>query len=166
MNRNHYFAAKARIREYRTLEVYHPAIGILRYVNGRLDPLTATLESSAPRNAGQLVTFLGGAFEFQKPEQRSNTVKADIQLGNIGQNIKQMLKNIRNADRAKTGEVIYREYLGNNLGAPEFVLRLFITGISLTAQGAVIRAEQDNPSDRQIAEFYTSERFPGLAESL
>ncbi|WP_423186772.1 DUF1833 family protein [Alishewanella sp. d11] len=166
MSRQHYFAAKLRIREYRMLEVYHPAIGTVRYVNGRLDPLTATLELSAPRNAGQLVTFLGGAFEFQKPDQQSATVRADIQLGNVGQQIKQQLKAIKGAARAKTGEVIYREYLGNNLGAPEFVLRLFITGISLTAQGALIRAEQDNPSDRQIAEFYTSERFPGLAESL
>lgn len=166
MNRQQYFSAKARIREYRTLEVYHPTIGTLRYVNGRLDPLLATLELSAPRQAGQLVNFNGGAFEFAKPDQQANLVRADIQLGNVGQHIKQHLKAIVGAQRIKTGEVIYREYLGNNLGSPVFVLRLFIKAVSLTPRGALIRAEQDNPSDRQIAEFYTSERFPGLAESI
>lgn len=166
MNRQQYFSGKARIREYRTLEFFHPGIGVLRYVNGRLDPLEVTLEPSAPRNAGESVTFIGGAFQFQKPDQQSATVRADIQLGNVGQQLKQLLKSVRGADRAKTGEVIYREYLGNNLTGPEFVLRLFITSIALTSKGALIRAEQDNPSDRQIAEFYISSRFPGLAESL
>lgn len=166
ISRAQYFSAKARIREYRTLEVYHPAIGVLRYVSGRLDPLEVTLENSAPRNAGQVVAFNGGAFDFKKPDQQSATVKADIQLGNVGQQVKQLLKQIRGADRTLTGEVILREYLGTNLGAPEFVLRLFITSITLTGEGALIRAEQDNPSDRSVADFYTSDRFPGLAESI
>lgn len=166
ISRAQYFSAKARIREYRTLEVYHPAIGVLRYVSGRVDPLIVTLENSAPRNAGQLVTFSGGAFEFKKPDQQSATVKADIQLGNVGQHVKQLLKQIKGTARAQTGEVILREYLGTNLGAPEFVLRLFITLITLTGEGVLIRAEQDNPSDRSVSDFYTTDRFPGLAESL
>jgi hypothetical protein len=166
MNRRQYFSGKARIREYRTLEIYHPAIGIQRFVYGRLDPLVATLELSAPRNGGQAVSFIGGAFEFKKPEQQSATVRADIQLGNVGQQVKQQLKSIKGSTRAQTGEVIYREFLAGSLGAPEFVLRLFITSITLKDGGVVIRAEQDNPSDRQVADFYTSDRFPGLAESI
>lgn len=161
-----FFSRKDAVIYYRTLEIYHPTIGVLRYVNKRIDPLTVTLEADAPRNPGAAVSFDGGAFEFIKPDQGQQLVRADIQLGRVGQQIKQKLKLIRGADRALTGEVILREYLGGQLEAPTYVLRLFLASVTLNSEGAVIRAEQDNPSDRSVSEFYTSDRFPGLAESL
>jgi len=161
-----FFSRKDRVIRYSTLEIYHPTIGVLRYVNKKIDPLVATLESDAPRNPSTAVSFEGARFDFAKPDQGQALVQADIQLGRVGKMIKQKLKLIRGADRALTGEVILREYLGGQLDAFIFVLRLFIATITLTAEGAVIRAEQDNPSDRSVSEFYTSDRFPGLAESL
>lgn len=161
-----FFSRKDRVIKYVTMEIYHPTIGILRYVDQKIDPLVATLESDAPRNPGEAVSFEGARFDFVKPDQGQSLVQADIQLGRVGKFIKQKLKAIRGADRALTGEVILREYLGGQLGEPIFVLRLFIATITLTAEGAVIRAEQDNPSDRSVSEFYTSDRFPGLVESI
>ena len=161
-----FYSRKDRVRYYRTLEIYHPTIGTQRYVDGRIDPLNFTLEASAPRNASASVEFLGGAFSFIKPDQGNPNLYADIQLGRVGKQVKQQLKSIRGADRALTGEVILREYLGGQLGAPVFVLRLYISTITLTAEGVVIRAEQSNPADRSVSEFYTSDRFPGLAEAL
>jgi len=161
-----FYSRKDLVRYYKTLEIYHPTIGVLRYVDGRIDPLSFTLESDAPRNAGQSVEFVGGAFSFGKPDQGQPNVYADIQLGRVGSQVKQHLKQIRGADRALTGEVILREYIGGQLGAPVFVLRLYLSTVTLTNDGAVIRAEQSNPADRSVSEFYTSDRFPGLAEAL
>ena len=54
-----------------------------RYVDGRIDPLNFTLESDAPRNAGETVEFYG-AFTFAKPDQGAPNVYAEIQLGRVG----------------------------------------------------------------------------------
>ena len=161
-----FYSRKDLVRYYKTLEIYHPTIGIMRYVDGRIDPIDFTLEADAPRNPSASVEFLGGAFSFIKPDQGNPNVYADIQLGRVGKQVKQQLKAIRGADRALTGEVILREYIDGQFGAPVFVLRLFISTITLTPDGVVIRAEQSNPADRSVSEFYTSDRFPGLAEAL
>jgi hypothetical protein len=157
--RRRFFASKERIRQYRTIEIYHPSGVLMRYVSGRIDPKNFTLEASAPRNAGESVEFLGGAFEFQQPEQNDNIVQADLQLGRVGTNVKQVLKGIRGTARAQVGEVVFREYLDG--AEPVFVLRLFIRSITMTADGVVIRVEQDNPSDRPVLDVCTPERFPG-----
>jgi hypothetical protein len=164
--RRQFFATKERKRYYKTIEIYHPSGVLLRYVQGRINPITLGIESTAPRNAGQQVEFIGGAFEYQQPEQNDGLVTADIQLGRVGTQVKQLLKSIRGLDRAKTGEVIMREYIAGQESQPVFVMRLFIRSVTMTAQGVVLSIEQDNPADRNIAEIYTSERFPGTAESI
>ena len=161
-----FYSRKDRVRYYKTLEIYHPTIGVQRYVDGRIDPLNFTLESDAPRNAGETVEFTGGAFTFAKPDQGAPNVYAEIQLGRVGSQIKQQLKQILGADRALAGDVILREYISGQLGAPVFVLRLDLSAVTLTADGAGIRADADSGADFSISEFYTSDRFPGLAEAL
>lgn len=161
-----FFSTKERKRIYDTLEIYHPSGVLLRYVTGRIDPLSVTLEASAPRNASESVEYIGGAFKFQRPEQQESVVQADIQLGRVGKQVKQILKSITGAARAEVGEIVYRQYIAGELTAPVFVLRLYITSITMNADGVAIRAEQDNPSDRRVAELYLPERFPGLAENL
>lgn len=166
ITRRRFFATKERVRYYKTIEIYHPAGVLLRFVNGRIDPKLFTIEASAPRNAGAEVEFTGGNFEYQQPEQNENLVSADVQLGRVGTQVKQLLKSIRGLDRAKTGEVILREYIAGQESAPVFVMRLFIRSVTMTAEGVAISIEQDNPADRNIAELYTSERFPGTAENI
>lgn len=161
-----FYSRKDRIIYYRTLEIYHPTIGVQRYVNARIDPLSCTLEADAPRNPGETVVFTGAAFSFAKPDQGAPNVFAEIQLGRVGSQIKQQLKQIRGADRALPGDVILREYIGGQLGAPVYVLRLDLSAVTLTAEGAGIRADANSGADFSISEFYTSDRFPGLAEAL
>jgi hypothetical protein len=164
--RREFFTQKIRKREYQTVEIYHPTIGVLRYVSGRIDFKNFTLESTAPRNPGALVTFTAGSFSFKEPDQNSSFIETDLQLGRVGKQIKQKLKSITGANRFLTGEVIYRTYFDGEESAPAFVLRLYIASATMTSQGAVLRITQDNPNDRGIASLYTSERFPGLTESL
>jgi hypothetical protein len=163
---NRFFSTKERKRYYKTIEIYDQINGTFRYVTGRIDPKNFTLESSAPRDAGLSVEYTGGYFEYSRPEQSESNVSLDIQLGRIGKQIKQKLKNIRGFDRFNSAEVILREYIEGQESEPVFVLKMYIATITLTRDGVVIRAELDNPSNINVSRIATSEDFPGLAESL
>lgn len=164
--RAQFFAQKLRKRSYDTVEIYHPSGVLLRYVNGRFDPIYFTLESNAPRNPSALVEFTGKGFQFQQPDQNDTTVAADLQLGRVGSEVKQILKSIRGFDRAKVGEVIYRQFIDGPNSQPCKVIRLYIRSVTMTADGVVIRVEQDNPADRSVSRIYTVDIFKGLAENL
>lgn len=168
--RRSFFVTKERKFVYRTVEIYHPADGgiLRRLVMGKIDPVDLRLEASAPRNAGLLVEYEGAYFEYQIPEQSTgSTVSTDIQLGRVGSEMKQILKRIQGASRLKVGEVIIREWFkGQESFAPDIALRLFIRSIGITPNGVVIRAEQDNPADRDVSTRYLIDVFKGLAEGI
>lgn len=161
-----FFAQKLRKRSYDTVEIYHPSGVLLRYVTGRIDPIDFTLEASAPRNAGEVVEYTGKGFQFQQPDQNDTIVSADLQLGRVGSEVKQILKSIRGFDRAKVGEVIYRQFIDGPNSEPAKVIMLYIRSVTMTADGVVIRVEQDNPADRAVSTIYAVEVFKGLAENL
>lgn len=165
MTRRAFFAQKQRKLRYRTVEIYHPTIGVKRYVRKQQDPVNLTLEASAPRNGGELVSFDGAFFNYSLPEQSDSTISAEIQFGQVGRIFKQELKKIKGADRAKSGEVIIREWVKGEV-SPDYVLRLYLATVATEANGAVILATQDDPSDKGVSEIYTTSRFPGLKESL
>lgn len=158
-----FFTQKQRVRKYKTVEIYHPITGVLRYVSGRIDPINFTLESDAPRNAGESVVFTGAGFEWARPEQNEQYVSAEITFGRVGSELKSILRQIRGADRSLQGEAILREYVGAD---QIYALRLFISSVSIGFDASVIRIQQDNPAGRPIARIYTSEDFPGLAVTL
>lgn len=165
--RRQFFSQKQRKRYYKTVEIYHETIGLLRYVSGRIDPLGFTLEVSAPRNAGETVQFIGSYFEYEQPEQNQGNISLRLQLGRIGKDVKQKLKLVKQSGtQFSPADVIIREYVGDTLTAPAFRLRLFISTITMTSDGAVLLAELDNPAGRPIARRYTAEDFPGLEVSL
>ena len=89
----------------------------------------------------------------------------ELQLGRVGTQIKQKLKQIKGADRAKTGEVIVREYIQGEADV-KYKVSLYISTITMTMEGAAILCTQDDVSKQNVAEIYTSDRFPGLAESI
>ena len=165
MTRRAFFAQKQRKLRYRTVEIYHPTIGVKRYVRKQQEPVSLTLESDAPRNGGEPVSFDGAFFNYSLPEQSDSTISAEIQFGQVGRIFKQELKKIKGADRAKTGEVILREWVKGET-EPDYVLRLYLATVATEANGAVILATQDDPSDKGVSEIYTTSRFPGLKESL
>ena len=163
--RREFFSQKKRIMMYRAVEIYHPSIGVKRYARKVIDPLMLTLESSAPRNAGESVEYTGASFEYSLPEQSDSTVSAEVQFGQVGRIFKQELKKIKGADRAKSGEVIIREWIKGETN-PVFVLSLYIQSIAMEPNGCAILATQDDPSNKGVSEIFTTNRFPGLAESL
>lgn len=165
MTRRAFFAQKKRIMRYLTVEIYHPSIGTLRYVRRQQEPVTLTLENNAPRNGGEAVQFEGGNFNYTLPEQNDSTISAEIQFGQVGRIFKQYLKQVSDADRSKTGEVILREWVKGDT-QPDYVLRLYLASIATEANGAAILATQDDPSNKGVSQIYTTSRFPALKESI
>lgn len=165
MTRRAFFAQKQRKLRYRTVEIYHPTIGVRRYARKQQEPVNLTLESSASRNGGESVQFDGAFFNYSLPEQTESIISVDIQFGQVGRIFKQELKKIKGADRAKIGEVIIREWVKGE-AQPDYVLRLFLATIATEANGAAILATQDDPSNKGVSQIYTTSRFPGLKESL
>ncbi|MEC9061544.1 MAG: hypothetical protein VYC55_08060 [Pseudomonadota bacterium] len=165
MTRRAFFAQKQRKLRYRTVEIYHPTIGVNRYVRKQQEPVNLTLEANAPRNAGESVQFDGAFFQYTLPEQSDSTISAEIQFGQVGRTFKQEIKKIKGTDRTKTGEVIIREWVKGET-SPDFVLELYVATIATQSNGAVILATQDDPSNKGVSQIYTTSRFPGLKESL
>jgi len=164
--RREFFTQKIRRLTYKTIEIYHPSVGIRRYVRKSQNPVNLTLELSAPRNGGQEVEFQGAFFDYTLPKQDSSTITAAVQLGLVGRELKQELKKIKGAARAQQGELIIREWFKGEESSPAFTLRLFITNVAVERGGAAIAASQDDPANRGVSEIYRTSRFPGLKESI
>ena len=151
---------------YTTIELYHPDIGVLRYVTGQQFDKQFTLEADAPRNPGELVTFQAVAFDAPEPEQgEDGEVSLDIQFGAVGIDVKPKIKQITDPGWQQPLEIIWRQFLSDITG-PQVVLEFEAETLTLQDLSAGIRAQQVNQSARDVAELYTTDRFPGLAQSI
>lgn len=151
---------------YTTLEIYHIDIGVLRYVTGQQFDKTFTLETDAPRNANETVTFEAVAFDAPEPEQgEDGEVSLDIQLGAVGIDVKSKIKMITDAGWESPLEIVYRQHLSGET-YPALVLEFEAETLTLQDLSAAIRAQQVNQAARDVAEIYTTDRFPGLSQSI
>ncbi len=145
---------------YQTIEVYHESLGTLRYVRNQQFDKSFTLPSDAPRNPSESVVFEPVGFAVQRPEQGDQpVVQMSVQLGAVGTDIKQLLKQIPKGGFMDSAELIYRVFLD---GAQVQYLPLQISTITITTDNVVINAEQSNPTFRNISRRYTYADFPGL----
>ena len=163
--REAYAAAPSTIVIYHTLELRHPAFTTpIRVVRDWAD-LTATLEATAPVNAGQSVTFTRFVFDFTKPEVSAVGVpQITITMDNVDRSI------VANIEAAMTTtdlvQVTYREYLSSDLTGPQNNPPLSMTIMSVTADVFKITAKAGFPNlmnRRFPSTEYSTEIFPGLA---
>jgi hypothetical protein len=159
-----YASAPANLVIYHTLELYHPAFSTpIRVVRDYAD-LTATLESTAPRNPSTAVIFVAFNFEFTKPDVAPDGIpQVTITLDNVDRSI------VANIEAALTTTdlvtVIYREFLSNDLSAPQNNPPLNMTIISVSADIFKVTAVASFPNlmnKRFPNKEYSSEVFPGL----
>jgi hypothetical protein len=150
------------IIRFKTIEIWHPQIGTLRFVKDFTDKQLG-IESTADRDAGQTVTFSALNFEVADPAQ-DDTPNAliIIQLGRVGSDVKDKLKLIKDFGFMDSVEVIYRYYLSDDLTAPAKKFKLFGGSVVLSGNNAGITAEDDNPTNQDVSRVYTYEDFPGL----
>lgn len=159
-----YASAPAGVVMYHTLELMHPAFSTpIRVVRDYVD-LRARLESTAPQNANEYVTFTAFAFELSKPEVSATGVpQITIEIDNADRAI------VANIEAAMTTlqmvTVIYREFVSTDLTAPQNNPPITATILSVTATPSKVTAVAGYPNlnnYRFPRTEYDAQTFPGL----
>lgn len=155
---------------WQTVELRHPAFEVpVRLVRGRRRgvPLVATLESNAPLNAGEAVSFDPFAFEFIPPGQDSNgPTPARAVVDNISGALIEKLDLTLTDNRAI--EVTYRVFRDDQLNAPGDVVRnLFLTDVEVTASRATGELRYREVATQGFPlKLYSRDLFPALFVQL
>lgn len=159
-----FFTTKPREIYFETIEIHHTQVGTLRFVARQFFEKSFTLESGAPRNAGQSVVFKPAAMEVSPLVQSDNPVTSlSINLGRVGQGVKEELRKITGFGWLQPVECLYRVYDGSNTSAPLNVPpELRISSINMEADSVSLVAEDDNPGGVTVARRYLAQDFPGL----
>lgn len=150
---------------YHTLELWHPAFTVPIRVVRDFTALDARIEAGAARDAGNVVTFVGFAFDIVPPDQTTTGVpQCVIEIDNVDREIlAQIDQAVQTAEQIK---VIYRAYLSDAvMDGPENDPPMELTMISVSATPFRIRATAGFP-DLVNLRFpkldYDLETFPGL----
>lgn len=147
---------------YLTLEIYHPAMGAVRFVND-FTAQTFTLESSAPRDGGQAVEFTPLNFNSPEPDQdETSSVRIRIDLGRVGSEAKEQLKRVNGFGYFEPVQVIYRKFISTETSGPVKVYILYSSQVSIQKDNVSIVATDDNPSRQNVSRLYQFGAFPGL----
>ena len=163
-----FFTTKPREIYYETFEIYHPQGINRRLVSRQFLPKTFGLESTAPRNAGQMVEFQPASMDIT-PVQQSNqtTVSLELQLGRVGSAFKDELNKINGAGFFQPIEGIYRVYRGTSLSQPMMTpVVLFCSSANLESDSVALLFEDDNPASVTVSKLYLAQDFPGLEVQL
>ena len=159
-----YAAAPAGLVIYHTLELWHPAFTTpIRVVRDYVD-LTATLESSAPRDASASVLFVAFNFDITKPEVSPTGVpQITITMDNVDRSI---VANIEAAmGSTDMVQVIYREFLSTDMSAPQNNPPLTMTILNIVADVFKVTATAgfNNLMNKRFPTLeYSAETFVGL----
>ena len=159
-----YASAPAGVIIYHTLELRHSAFTTpIRVVRDYSD-LTATLESSAPADAGTEVTFIAFNFNFTKPEVSATGVpQITIEIDNVDRTIVAAIE-----AAMSTTEMVkctYREFISTDLTAPQNDPPLTMTIITITADVFKVKCMAGFPNlmnYRFPRTEYDAATFPGL----
>lgn len=150
---------------YFTLEIWHEDFTVPIRVVRDYDPLDARLEATAPRDAGDVVTFTAYAFDFVPPEQTSDGVpEAIIEIDNVSAEIQAQLDLA--AQSASPVSIIFRVYLSDALddgpeNDPPPVLE--VSSISCTPLRVRSTAGFPNLLDKRFpGRDYAIDEWPGL----
>lgn len=160
-----YASAPAGVIIYQTLELRHPVFTQpIRVVCDRTE-LEATLESAAPVNPGEAVTFAAFAFRFSKPEVSAlGLPQVQLEIDNVD-------RSIVNAVEAAVAssdviELTYREFISTDLSAPQNNPPLTLTILSISASVFAVKAVAGYPNLMNLrfpTQAYDTTTFPGLA---
>lgn len=159
-----FFTTKPREIYYETFEIYHPQGINRRLVSRQFKPKLFGIESTASRNAGEMVEFEPAAMEIT-PVQQSNqtTVSIELQLGRVGSMFKSELNKINGSGFLTPIEGVYRVYRGSVLTAPMTTpITLFCSSATLENDSVALLFEDDNPASVTVSKRYLSQDFPGL----
>lgn len=150
---------------FHTLELWHPAFSAAIRVVRHESAIDARIEAGAARNAGEVVAFIGYAFDIVPPEQTSTGLpQCVIEIDNVDQTI------LAQIDLAVVESdpiiVIYRAYLSDALlDGPQNIPPMELSLITVSATTFRIRATAGFPDLLNLRfpkRDYDLETFAGL----
>lgn len=159
---NFYKYSPETVHTIKTVEVYHPDIGVHRYCEPYSDQ-QLTLESTAPRNASQVVTFTAVTLEISEPTEGSNKTSAyTASFAMAGTLISEIMDQVD--DYLTPIEFIYRKYVSTDLTEPgQPAAYSYVSAVAFDGESNVtVTAAIDNGSVRRTGAIYTLEKYPSL----
>jgi hypothetical protein len=154
--------APVSLRLLESIELAPPGTGqVLRLVRDQ-SALSAKLEDTAPRDAGQWVTFDPLAWKAELPAKNDlGRQELRLQLDNVSL---QLLDVIMSVDQAAgPWDVVYRLYVSSDLSQPGRRHCMELAGIQITdtqVTGTCLYADHLNASFPRLS--YTTDLWPGL----
>lgn len=152
-------SAPEAVREYRTLEIYHPDFSeTLRFVKDFVDK-SLTLEADAPRNPGQLVLFTALSMRITEPQESdTNDSLLTVKLGAVGNEVQDQISQV--TDTLEPIQVIYRKYYSGDESEPVLILNLAVSNVSFNSYESVsFTCEDVDFANKNSGILYTTETF-------
>jgi len=168
--REAYASAPSDVVILHTLELRHPSFVdddgetiAIRVVRDNAD-LTATLEASAPLNAGEEVEFIAMGFDLELPAVDTAPVpEISITLDNVSREIVTHLDSA--AESQDQIAITYRPYLSDDLQGPQMdpPFTLVLTEVSADVARVTGKARMLDIGNKAFpSETYSAMRFAGL----
>lgn len=154
-----------------TYELWHPSMTAPVRVVVDEEPMLATLEGDAPRNAGEEVLFMASRVQVQRPEESDKAESPEISLrvDNVSGYVSDALRTAREstdpAIRDATWQLIERVYASDDTTAPHRLPVFKVTPIRVGIAGATAiftAAYRDSANTGIPAISFTPEAYPGL----
>lgn len=161
---NQYLASKPEsVFRFQTIEIYNSIGGMRRYVTSAIDR-QLTLESTAPRNPGETVTFEASNMNISEPGLSIDTdYGLIVNFGNVGTDVIDYLVPIAASDGLETIDIIYRVWLNTDTTGPKVIRNMLASSVSVEPKATGFVAEYADFTRRIAGGLYTTQKYPGLA---
>lgn len=146
-------------------ELWHPTLAApVYFVNDDVD-MTATIESTASRNAGTAQVFIGVRLAMQRPEESDSAGSPQVSLSREG--ISGVLASALATARGSLipWELVERVYASDDLTGPAKlpVATYFLSAANLSAGGASVTAAYADPANVSVPRLtFRRESYPTL----
>ena len=158
-------------REFRTLEIFHSSKSAPIRLVQDYNSYVARLESGAPRNASEFVTFQPFAGEIVEPTESNDAEQSiSVNIADINSELPKYLDSFDGFDWLEPIQVIYRKYWSaDNLNPaipPSYLFATSPSYDSTNADGSISTsfvASDVDLSQKRAGIIYTVRQFPGLA---
>lgn len=151
-------SAPQRIRSIQTLQISHPAMSKVYHLWREPYAGQTTLES------GTVVAMQGANFEIQlagTPGHLDQQFQINLDTTDIEDEFREQLDRVP-VDTEERVQIVYREYLSDDLTSPQAVARLQAESISYRLGGASISAASPRLNITRTGELYAPRAIPML----